>query len=47
MIDLLQTLFTWAAWAVAAASVLGMTAVPLSLFIEDRMRRGKLKKEKL
>lgn len=42
MTEILQTLFTVAAWAVAAASVLGMTVVPLSLFVEDRLkRRGK------
>ena len=41
MIELLQTLFTVAVWAIAAASVLGMTVVPLSLFVEDRMKRGK------
>lgn len=43
MIELLQTLFTLAVWTVAAASVLGMTVVPLSLFVEDRIKRRKVK----
>lgn len=41
MIELLQALFTLAVWAVAVASVLGMTVVPLSLFVEDRIKRKK------
>jgi hypothetical protein len=41
MTELLQSLFTLAVWAVAIGSVLGMTVVPLSLFVEDRIKRGK------
>ena len=42
MLELLETLLTWAGWVIAATSVLGMTVVPLSLFIEDRIRRRKV-----
>ncbi len=43
MIDAIQAIFWAVVWLAAAASVLGMTVVPLSLFVEDRIKRRRVK----
>lgn len=44
MIDAIQAIFWGVAWLAAIGSVLGMIVVPLSLFVEDRIKRGKAAK---